>query len=1177
MFRRGRWKLALLALVVAAAALVMPSIVMQGEAKSRPLALPISRTTSAVSDARPLTQQRASSVPSALGEVAVISGVWTPLNHGGSAYSRVFLLTDGRVLVQLGDGSADWWTLTPDITGSYINGAWSEVASLPDCPNGNDPTETHYAPFAYASAVLPDGRFVITGGEANEPYGYVWTDQGAIYDPVANSWTCITAPTGWKQIGDAQSVVLSDGTFMVAHPFDNQVATLNVNTNPPSFNPPFTPPGSPGNDEEGWTLLPNGEVLTLGLFYGGTDTPAKVYDPSTKAWNSAGTAPDPLTQSMAGNQIFFEIGPATLRPDGTVFAEGATGYNDIYDTRTGTWTSGPSFPTVPIFGCDMTGQLAAADAPAALLPDGNILMAAEAVDADNDTDCEYLGYSEFFEFDGTNLTRVAAPVTAAETISNQMSLLVLPTGQILFTDGQADDEIYTPAGAPSSSWAPTITDSPAQVVAGGVNYQISGTQFNGLSQAVAYGDDYQAATNYPLVRITNNSTGHVFYARTHDHSTMAVATGNMPVSTKFDVPSGIETGASSLVVVANGIASQSVSVNVNSMTPTPTPTGTAPAVFTPTPTGTVDVAGTPTPTPTQTAQAGSTPTPSQTAQPGSTPTTSLGPTGESPMFQHDLRHTGQSQFDTSANPGKQTWAFATGGEVFSSAAIAADGTIYVGDSEYIPGDMPPSVGYLYALNPNGTQKWAFAADSPVESSPAIGTDGTIYVEGLGGGFSISGSFIYGSLYAVSPDGAQKWAFTPADTFFSSPAIGTDGTIYVGGSGISQRFYAVNPDGTEKWEFGKGGGFDSSPAIGPDGTIYVGDFTGHLYALTDGGQGVVTEKWASNLGSPIESSPAIGADGTIYVGALNGKLYAVNSSGTQKWAFTTGDWIYSSPAIGSDGTIYVGSDDANLYAVNPDGSQKWAFAAGDAVYSSPAIGADGAIYFGSGECADERCSFLIGTIYALNADGTRKWAFTTGDYVVSSPAIGSDGTIYAGAGDDNIYAIGVPGPTATATATRTSTATATPTSTATTTATQTATATRTATASPTATTTATATATTTATPTPTPTPVPVKLKIKPKNLNFGKVTVGSSKSKNVGISNPKGKKKHPGLPVIVEGVPNVADYKVINKCPVTLAPGGKCQIQVTFAPTSVGKMNDSLTIEDNAIGDPQTVHLVGAGK
>ena len=69
-------------------------------------------------------------------------------------------------------------------------------------------------------------------------------------------------------------------------------------------------------------------------------------------------------------------------------------------------------------------------------------------------------------------------------------------------------------------------------------------------------------SSYPLVRITNNASGHVFYARTHDHSTMGVATGKKKVSTHFDVPSGIETGASSLAVVANGIASTAVAVTV---------------------------------------------------------------------------------------------------------------------------------------------------------------------------------------------------------------------------------------------------------------------------------------------------------------------------------------------------------------------------------------------------------------------------------------------------------------------------------------------------------------------------------------------------------------------------------------------------------------------------------------
>jgi hypothetical protein len=64
------------------------------------------------------------------------------------------------------------------------------------------------------------------------------------------------------------------------------------------------------------------------------------------------------------------------------------------------------------------------------------------------------------------------------------------------------------------------------------------------------------------VRITNTATGDVRYARTYSFSTMAVATGTKIVSTWFDVPTNIGTGASSLEVVANGIPSLPINITV---------------------------------------------------------------------------------------------------------------------------------------------------------------------------------------------------------------------------------------------------------------------------------------------------------------------------------------------------------------------------------------------------------------------------------------------------------------------------------------------------------------------------------------------------------------------------------------------------------------------------------------
>ena len=438
-----------------------------------------------------------------------------------------FQMTDGTIMVQ-GNGSADWWKLTPDINGNYVNGTWKQLASLP----------AGYVPADFASAVLADGRLVITGGEYNSNQ-FALTNQGAIYDPKANTWTMLTPPTGWTYIGDSPSVVLPNGKFVVGNKLTKQMRELNPKTLK------WTSLSSKGksdfNAEEGWTLLPNGSILTADV----KNAPnSEVYAPGAKMWVSAGStivdlhSPSPfgcINYGPNGSLCYYppgEIGPQILRPDGTVFVTGsytnANGPGDtaIYDSKTGVWTVGPIFPNGDNAG----------DSFAALLPNGHVLVEADT--------------GRSYEFDGTRLT-------AGPTIFG--SLMVLPTGEILVAGGTT--QTYTSTGTYQTSWAPTISTSPSTVTRG-TTYTITGTQFNGLSQAASFGDELETATNYPLVRITNNTTHHVFFARTHDHSTMGVATGTATVSTFFDVPTTMETGASKLQVVANGIPSVAVSVTV---------------------------------------------------------------------------------------------------------------------------------------------------------------------------------------------------------------------------------------------------------------------------------------------------------------------------------------------------------------------------------------------------------------------------------------------------------------------------------------------------------------------------------------------------------------------------------------------------------------------------------------
>jgi hypothetical protein len=458
---------------------------------------------------------------------------WTPLTHqppfnAGTA----LLLTDGTVMVQeisVGlKGTGHWWKLTPDNTGSYVNGTWSQLADMP----------AGYAPLYYASAVLPDGRVVVEGGEYNNsPQEY--TTRGAIYDPATDTWTSITPPNGVTKIGDASSVVLADGTFMLGTccpPTTDWLLNASSLT--------WTATGASkadDNSEEGWTLLPNGYVLTVDTQI---DTNSEVYDPSTGNWSSAGSTIALLSATDPNSGFVPEIGPAVLMPDGRVFATGATSNTAIYNSLNGSWSVGPVFPS----GLDI------ADGPAALLPNGHVLV--------DSSPGFFNSPSSFFEFDGANLVPVANPPNASTTPSFIGSMLVLPTGQILFTNQSAQVEIYTAAGTYQNAWQPTVTSVAQALNAGSVNNSISGTQFNGLSQGAMYGDDAQAATNYPLVRIINNATSHVSYAKTHNHSTMAVATGPLAVSTQFDVPANIETGHSTLQVVANGIPSNPVAILV---------------------------------------------------------------------------------------------------------------------------------------------------------------------------------------------------------------------------------------------------------------------------------------------------------------------------------------------------------------------------------------------------------------------------------------------------------------------------------------------------------------------------------------------------------------------------------------------------------------------------------------
>lgn len=364
-----------------------------------------------------------------------------------------------------------------------------------------------------------------------------------------------------------------------------------------------------------------------------------------------------------------------------------------------------------------------------------------------------------------------------------------------------------------------------------------------------------------------------------------------------------------------------------------------------------------------------------------------------PMFRFDLNHTGRSPIDASDNPGRVQWVYNTSSILESSPVIGEDGTIYFGGPNQ----------HLIALNPDGTKKWnvSLVTSYPggLRGGPAIDSDGIIYCP--------SGN----QLFALFPNGTVKWSFTGDESFYSSPAIDTNGTIYLGCS--DNKLYAIHANGTSYWNYTTGDAIAlSSPAIDRNGTIYIGSTDNHTYAIFPNG----TLKWSLDLGFNVFSSPAIDANGTIYIATREehpiygywGSVYlwAIHSNGTKKWSTGLPDVYGINPnvAIAEDGTIYFGS--GNVFkAFYPNGTEKWSYS--DSFYSTqPIIDSTGLIFV---------YSEFTGKIYMFYPNGTLKWSniiHPPGFWLIlASPAITASGNIILLAPFDGVYSLGKIAPSA----------------------------------------------------------------------------------------------------------------------------------------------------------------------
>jgi hypothetical protein len=425
--------------------------------------------------------------------LGALAGTVTPLTRNTPSDGVIygFLLTDGSLLFQ-GGLLQDFYRFRPDNKGNYVHGTLYPAASLP--PN--------YIPYATSGGVLSDGRVLLIGGEyellSNNTLTFSFTNKMAIYDPKADTWTMVAPPFGddWQFIGDSPWTLLPNGHLLLGEKFTEHMSEFDPATMT------WTNVSSAGKDdrfaEEGLTLLPDGTVLTVNMTdFNFAQRFIPHANPSKSVWLDAGSTPMrlPATDSYGAQNIIYdngkrvyhppgEIGPAILRPDGTVFNSGAAcdvkgppsdsnacvtyqpqAHTAIYNPATNSWTAGPDIPT----------HEGAGDTWASLLPSGNVLMQTNPPGTNQDrlarANARYasirngamhllsaegeapqqpcmFGIYKTYEFDGTNLI----PEPNA-TFCGQPSMLLLPTGQVMLNL----NFVYKPAGTYQQTWAPTIT------------------------------------------------------------------------------------------------------------------------------------------------------------------------------------------------------------------------------------------------------------------------------------------------------------------------------------------------------------------------------------------------------------------------------------------------------------------------------------------------------------------------------------------------------------------------------------------------------------------------------------------------------------------------------------------------------------------------------------------------
>ena len=307
--------------------------------------------------------------------------------------------------------------------------------------------------------------------------------------------------------------------------------------------------------------------------------------------------------------------------------------------------------------------------------------------------------------------------------------------------------------------------------------------------------------------------------------------------------------------------------------------------------------------------------------------------------------------------GEFKWVFAISQITYGGGALVApDGTIYQCVRN-------ATINNVYAINPNGTQKWAVKLDAAIGAFPALSADGVLYC--------LTNK---STLYALdASSGAIKWQQSLDGATGSAVAIDKAGNVY---AGTSAAIYSFKPNKEQNWKLEEVNVTEQATFALKDQVLYATLKNGGLVAvdMTNG-----TKKWTYPTTKGDAYFPIADKNGNVYFTEKGSQtVHAVNASGSKIWEKNVGNNLnYSGGALSTDGILYIGTQSNNkvLGLDITNGNIVFEETVGQQVMAAVSIGPDRRLYCGT------IGSNNIGSIkaFAVNKTlATDSWSIRGGD-------------------------------------------------------------------------------------------------------------------------------------------------------------------------------------------------------